>query len=286
MHGAHFPAVVLMAALLVAAPVAPALAQDYILGAPDVLKVTVWGQEDLSKEYVIDRDGTIDFPLLGRVLAAGRTARALAADLTTALAKDYLVNPQVNVIVREYLSKKVQILGEAEHPGIFYLSGPTRLVEILAKAGGVTKNAGTKILVVRNLEQRSETVESRILPVDLAKLQAGDMTGNVLLQEDDAILVPAAAAIAEAGMVFVFGAVKSPGGYPWKQNMSILEAVTLAGGFTHFAFPNKTRLIRQAAGVQETVLVRMEDLFKGGRTETPPKLKENDMIVVPDGRLF
>ena len=286
MQGARFLRVLLMAALTVAASVAPAVAQDYLLGAPDVLKVTVWGHEDLSREYVIDHDGTIDFPLLGHVKAAGRTARALAADLRKALEKDYLVNPQVNVTVREYLSKKVQILGEAEHPGVFYLSGPTRLVEVLAKAGGVTKNAGTKILLVRSVRQTPETVESLVVPVDLAKLQAGDMTGNVLLQEDDAILVPAAAAVTEAGMVFVFGAVKSPGGYPLKQNMSVLEAVTLAGGFTHFAFPNNTRLIRQTAGGQETVMVRLEDLFKGGRAATPPKLKENDMIVVPDGRLF
>lgn len=286
MQWRRFLGVVLMGVLLAAAAGEPALAQDYTLGAPDVLKVTVWGHEDLSKEYAIDRDGTIDFPLLGHVGAAGRTPRALAADLAKALEKDYLVNPQVNVTVREYLSKKVQVLGEAEHPGVFYLTGPTRLVEVLAKAGGVTKNAGTKILLVRNVRQTPETVESRILPVDLAKLQAGDMTGNVLLQEDDAILVPAAAAVAEAGMVFVFGAVKSPGGYPLKQNMSVLEAVTLAGGFTHFAFPNNSRLIRQTAKGQETVLVRLEDLFKGGRTEAPPTLKENDMIVIPAGRLF
>ena len=291
MHCGRFVRVVLTAALLGAALVAPALAQDYVLGAPDVMKVTVWGQEDLSKEFVIDPDGTIDFPLLGRVAAAGRTPRALAADLAKALEKDYLVNPQVSVTVREYLSKKVQILGEAEHPGVFYLTGPTRLVEVLAKAGGVTKNAGPKLLLVRNLRQVGETVESRIQPLDLAKLQAGDMTDNVLLQENDAILVPsappvAAAAVAEAGMVFVFGAVKSPGGFPLKQNMSVLEAVTLAGGFTHFAFPNNSRLIRQTAKGQETVLVRLEELFKGGRNATPPKLKENDMIVVPDGKLF
>lgn len=290
-HGGRFVGIVLLAAWLVAALVAPALAQDYVLGAPDVLKITVWGQDDLSKEYVIDRDGTIDFPLLGHVRAAGLSPRALAANLAKALEKDYLVNPQVNVVVREYLSKKVQILGEAEHPGVFYLTGPTRLMEVLAKAGGVTKNAGAKLLLVRNERPTPETVESRVLTIDLVKLRAGDMTENMPVQADDAILVPAAPpaippVTPEAGMVFVFGAVKSPGGYRLKQDMSVLEAVTLAGGFTHFAFPNNTRLIRQTASGQETVMVRLEELFKGGRTATPPKLKENDMIVVPDGKLF
>jgi polysaccharide export outer membrane protein len=276
---------VLAVALVLATATAPAGAQEYVLGAPDVLKITVWGQDDLSKEYVIDRDGTIDFPFLGHVPAAGRTPRALAAELARTLDKDYLVKPQVTVTVREYLSKKVQVLGEAEHPGVFYLSGPTRLMEVLAKAGGVSKSAGKHVLVVRTTPQTPETVDSRILRLDLAALQAGDMTGNVLLQEEDAILVPAATAPTE-GMVFVFGAVKAPGGYTLKQNMSILEAVTLAGGFTHFAFPNNTRLIRQTTKGQETVLVRLEDLFKGARADAPPRLKENDMIVVPDGKLF
>jgi len=278
MRGRSFLWVLVMAAALAMA--GPASAQDYILGARDVLKISVWGHEDLSKEYVIDRDGTIDFPLLGRVPAAGRTPKALASDLAKALEKDYLVNPQVSVSVREYLSMKVQVLGEAERPGVFYLTGPTRLVEILAKAGGVAKTAGKQVLVVRKPRQGGDATEPPVVHVDLVKLQMGDMTGNVLLQDDDAILVPAANS---AGTVFVFGAVKNPGGFPLQTNMSILEAVTLAGGFSTFASPNNSRLIRTTPKGQETVAVRLADLFKGGRGEAPPKLKDNDMIVVPEG---
>src|SRR5262245_52825519 len=100
--------------LLGVAAVGSAPAQDYVIGPRDVLSVTVWGQADLTKDYPVDQDGSIAFPLIGRVRAVGLTSGRLAARLTELLEKDYLVNPQVSVTVKEYLSQKVQVLGEAE----------------------------------------------------------------------------------------------------------------------------------------------------------------------------
>ena len=91
----------------------PSFAQDYTVGPRDVVSITVWGQADLSKDFPVDQDGSISFPLVGRVKAAGLTTGRLAARLTELLEKDYLVNPQVSVTVKEYLSQKVQVLGEA-----------------------------------------------------------------------------------------------------------------------------------------------------------------------------
>ena len=90
------------------------------------------------------------FPLLGRVKAAGSTPKELAGQLTDLLGKDYLVNPQVIVTVKEYLSQKVQVLGAAEKPGVYYLTGPTSLLEILSRAGGFASSAGKQVLLVRN----------------------------------------------------------------------------------------------------------------------------------------
>jgi protein involved in polysaccharide export with SLBB domain len=75
---------------------------QYTIRAGDILKITVWGQEDLSKEYPVDDDGFVPFPLVGRVRASGLTTKTLAARLTEVLEKDYLVNPQVMVVVKEY----------------------------------------------------------------------------------------------------------------------------------------------------------------------------------------
>jgi polysaccharide export outer membrane protein len=86
-----------------------ASAQEYAIGPADVLTITVWGQPDLSRDYPVDPDGSLAFPFLGRVRAAGLTTPRLAARLAELLEKDYLVDPQVSVTVKEYLSQKVQL---------------------------------------------------------------------------------------------------------------------------------------------------------------------------------
>src|SRR5262252_10788553 len=94
------PTLLLAALVLASGPAVPAQAQEYVSGARDVLKVTVWGQDDLSKDYPVDPDGYVSFPLVGRVKATGLTPTAFADDLRARLEKDYLVNPQVLVSVK------------------------------------------------------------------------------------------------------------------------------------------------------------------------------------------
>src|ERR1051325_11317472 len=119
---------VLAVALLLAAGGAPT-AQEYVIGPGDVLRITVWGHDDLTKEYPVTLEGRVPFPLIGNVQAAGLTTTQLAKQLRDLLEKDYLVNPQVLVAVSQYLSSKVHVVGEAEKPGLLYLTGPTSLLE-------------------------------------------------------------------------------------------------------------------------------------------------------------
>ena len=135
----------------------PALGQEYTIGPRDVLTITVWGQSDLSRDYAVDPDGFVPFPLIGRVKAEGSTPKQLAAQLTEALGKDYLVNPQVIVSVKEYLSQKVQVLWAAERPGVYYLTGPTSVLEVLSKAGGLAATAGKQVILLRNHISREYT---------------------------------------------------------------------------------------------------------------------------------
>src|SRR5215470_6675909 len=168
------PPIALLAGLLLGG-VWPAPAQEYTIGPRDVLAITVWGQADLSKDYPVDQDGSIAFPLIGRVKASGMTIGRLAARLTELLEKDYLVNPQVSVTVKEYLSQKVQVLGEAEKPGLFYLAGPTTLLEVVSKAGGLTKTAGKQLVLVRQQPGGGgQGGGSSMLRVNFDKIQAGD----------------------------------------------------------------------------------------------------------------
>ena len=94
----------------------------YEVGAGDVLEVRVYGEEDLSKNYTLDRDGGLILPYVGRVPIAGMTVNQVAQHLEQRLRDGYLVEPQVTVVVAEYRAKPIQILGEVDEPGVYYLN--------------------------------------------------------------------------------------------------------------------------------------------------------------------
>jgi polysaccharide biosynthesis/export protein len=256
--------------------VSPVTAQEYTIGPRDVLGITVWGQADLSRDYGVDPDGFIPFPLIGRVKAAGSTPKELAAQLTELLGKDYLVNPQVIVNVKEYLSQKVQVLGAAEKPGVYYLTGPTTLLEILSRAGGFASTAGKQVLLIRN--HGPSDGSSAALRLSLEKIQAGDPAENTRVQSQDIVIVSKA----QAYSYFIFGEVKKPGAYTLDKDTNILEGITVAGGFTDKAAPSRTRVIRSTPQGQQVIEVDMNDILRRGREAKTVMLQESDVVVVPE----
>jgi polysaccharide export outer membrane protein len=271
----------LLAVLALALCVGPsAFGQEYAIGPRDVLVITVWGQADLSRDYTVDPDGFIPFPLIGRVKAVGSNPKELAAQLTELLGKDYLVNPQVIVSVREYLSQKVQVLGAAEKPGVYYLNGPTTMLEILSKAGGLASTAGKQVILLRNDAGSggSAAGASPVLRFSLEKIQAGDVAENTRVQSQDTIIVSRA----QAHSYFVFGEVKKPGGYTLEKETNILEGITIAGGFTDKAAPGRTRVIRSTPEGQKVIEIDMHDILRRGREAKAVMLQENDVVVVPE----
>ena len=254
-------------------------AQEYTIGPRDVLKITVWGHEDLSKEYPVGADGLVPFPLIGRTRAAGLTAQQFAAQLKESLEKDYLVNPQVIVSVSQYLSKKVHVLGEAERAGSFYLTGPTTVLEIVSKAG-LGKNAGQQIVVLRKAAQVAGSgVDGNVLlRLDLRKIQAGDTKENIALEDEDMLLIPKGQAF------FVLGEVKNAGTFALDKPTSALEAITLAGGFNERAAPSGAKIVRRGGdGRQETISL---DLSGGIPRDGDVSVQSGDTLLVPKGNTF
>jgi polysaccharide biosynthesis/export protein len=252
-------------------------AAEYTIGSGDRLAIIVWGHDDLSKEYPVTANGLVPFPLVGPVKADGLTTTEFAKLLRDRLEKDYLVNPQVIVSVKEYLSKKVQILGDAERPGLYYLTGPTTLVEVLSKAGGLGKTAGKELVLVRGAERNSGR-GNVILRFDLRKVQAGDANENIEVQGDDMIFVPKAQAF------FVLGEVRKPGTFSLDKETSVLEAVTLAEGFSDKAAASGVKILRRTAdGKQETLAL---DLSGGVPKDKNVPVRDGDTILVPKGNTF
>jgi polysaccharide biosynthesis/export protein len=263
----------LAAALLLAcacALVAPPLAAaqtDYVIGPQDVVTVTVYDHADLSGKFTVDADGSMTFPLIGRVKAAGLTLRALEDALRTRLADGYLKNPQVAVGIDEYKSQRVFVMGEVRGPGAYQLTGDMTIIEALAKAGGVTQNSAEEILIVRAPPGATAAgpsmptdKEATVLRVNVRELQAGALSQNVALHDGDTVVVSRSQA------VYVFGQVRAPGAYPIDRGTTVLQALSLAGGVTDRGSTGRVRVVRAVDGKKKELKVRLTDVVEPGDT--------------------
>ena len=254
--------------LLVGAGAPRALAQtNYVLGPQDVLNITVLGEDDLSRKYTIEQDGTFTFPLIGRVTARGLTLRALEQELKTRLKTGgFLKNPEISVAVDAYQSQRIMVWGQVNNPGEYQLSGDTTLLSALAKAGSVTAGAGREAVIVRAGRAATDGTpsEPEIIKVDLHELQEGNLALNIPLRDGDTINVP------KAQSVFVSGQVKNPGGYAVEQGMTVLQALSLAGGLTDRGSDRRVNILRTVDGRKKEI--------KGVKLTTP--VEPGDTIVV------
>jgi polysaccharide biosynthesis/export protein len=158
----------------------------YLIGAQDVLDISVWKEPDLTRTVPVRPDGKISLPLLNDVQAAGLTPMQLAADITKRL-KKYVDDPQVTVLVTQINSERIYILGEVNHAGAFPLLPGMNVLEALSSAGGFTIFANTKkIYVMRKVEGKSEKY-----PFNYKDVIHGKATDeNITLRSGDTIVVP------------------------------------------------------------------------------------------------
>lgn len=129
---------------------------EYVIAPMDHLSVSVFQVPDLSlKDVEVDASGRITMPLVGDVLAAGRTANQLSSDIATQLSKGYLQNPQVTVTVEESANQKITVEGAVMQPGVFQVSGPTTLLQMIAMARGPDKTADIRhVGIFRTIQGR------------------------------------------------------------------------------------------------------------------------------------
>ena len=248
--------------LFLLALAAPLGAQtNYVVGAQDVLTVTVFGESELSGKYTVEQDGTFTFPQIGRVKAGGLTLRDLEQELKNRLADGYLRNPQVAVAIENYRSQRILVLGEVRSPGEYQLNGEMTLLAALARAGSTTPTAGREATIVRPRRNPKEGEDgSEVIRIDLGDLQAGNIALNVALHDGDTINVP------KAQSVFVAGQVKTPGAYAVDPGTTVLQMISLAGGLTDRGSDSRIRIQRTVSGRQVDVGAKLTDLVKPGDT--------------------
>ena len=258
-----------------APPPAAAPAGEYEVGPGDVLEVNVFGNDDLSRIPTVQTNGAISLPLLGEVQVAGLTVGEVQRKITNLLAKDYLVNPQVEVKVREYQSQFVSVVGEVNSPGRKPIRGRMRLIDVLIEAGSFKPSASGQVMITRvdgEFASGQKTMTVRIsssaspTPQDLVNLELPLKNGDIVTALPKAF-------------VTVDGEVNKPGRYAIESDLTVTGAVSLAGGLTRFGSNGvKVRRIDPQSGKVSIIEVDLKDVRNGKKPDVP--LLPNDVISV------
>jgi polysaccharide export outer membrane protein len=185
--GSEAPNMQQEAASLSNGSVQEAKGDEFILGPGDTLAITLYRHDDLAKTVQIDHSGQIVFPLVGEIQAGGLSVSQLRNTIQAALAK-YLVDPEVFITVTSVRSQNVIILGEVDSPGLFSLDVPRSCLQMIATAGGFTKNAKLEtVLLIRGGFKKSELITLNFKKV----FKSQDLSQNIPLRNGDIIYVPA-----------------------------------------------------------------------------------------------
>lgn len=269
-------------------PRGAAAAADAVLGPDDVISIWALGVEEIpSTPLRIDPEGMIDLPTAGRVRAAGLTAGELKERLIAAL-RAHVREPQVAVAVVELRSRPVSVLGSVNQPGVFNIHGSKSLSQVLALAGGLREDAGLTITISRAAEAGPLPVQGAIQDatgrfhvgtVRLARSGGSIVPGDdVLIKGHDVINV------AKAAQVYVVGQVTKPGSYKLtdREQISVLEAISIAGGLVPSAATGHAFILREIAGVQERqrVPLQLKKILAGKNPDVA--LAPSDILVIPD----
>ncbi len=289
----------------------PAPAEEYRIGPEDLLEIGVFEASEMNRSLRVSAGGEISLPLLGAVQAAGLTPRELEFVLQELLRRSVMKDPHVSVFVREMQSHPVSVFGAVRKPGVFQIRGAKTLVEVLAMAEGLSEDAGDTVLVMRGAGLRgtgqtnlaspaaspvelpageelgpaataaapAEPTGGGTIEIELKRLlDSGDEGSNVPVYPGDLVKVT------RAGIVYVVGEVRKPGGFMLKsnENISVLQALALAEGLTHTSQRSRTRIIHIEEGTGQR-RERIVDLSKilAGKAEDPI-LQPKDIVFVPN----
>jgi polysaccharide biosynthesis/export protein len=240
---------------------------NYLLGTGDLLRITVYNNPDLSLETRVGDRGMIRFPLIGEVQLEGITSSAAETKIAKLLeVGNFVKQPQVNILVTQYQSKLVSVLGSVIKPGQYPLERATSLSDLLALAGGPTAD-GSDLVTITSKAGKTE--------LDLQKIIGkGDNSQNVALNGGEIVYV-------HARDVSVIGQVNRPGKYAVAGGVRTLgDFLSIAGGISSIGSDTVT-VTTVRDGKQQRYEVDVDDLFRTGNNSANIELTSGDTVYVP-----
>jgi len=233
---------------------------EYRLGPGDIVKISVYDHPDLTTELQLNDKGAVAFPLLGEIKLLGLQYTEAEALIGDSLKKGGFINsPNVSVLISQYRSQRIAVIGEVNRSGRYALEGATGLVDLIAIAGGLNPNAGDKIIVLRGVERIEYSLNQSMKLSNEAKR-------NMPIINGDVVYVP------RAQQFYVYGEVNRPGVFRMEPKMTVMQALAVAGGFNPRASQRRLEIHRiDQFGAVTKVEAELSDL-----------LVENDTIFVQE----
>jgi polysaccharide biosynthesis/export protein len=258
----------------------------YVLGPDDEITVRAIDVDEIDgKTARVDRSGSVDLPLVGKLKASGLSVGQFEEELTKRLAK-YVKEPRVSVTVSDYKSQPVSVLGAVNTPGVYNVTGPTTLAQVLSRAGGIRNDGGSTVNITRSsawgpipLASAKEDPSGNFSTADVSLktlMDASNPRDNILVKPTDTITVP------RADLVYVVGAVNKAGGFALtdRGNITVLQAVSLAEGLQKTSAPKNAKIVRGGtAGSKQEIKVNLAKILSGSSPDMP--LLANDILFVP-----
>lgn len=284
---------------------------EYRIGPDDVLDISVFAAPELNRIARVSSSGDISLPLLGSVRSAGLTPMGLESCLEDLLRRSYVRDPHVSVFVRDLQSHPVSVLGAVKAPGVFQVRGPKTLLEVLSLAGGLSDDAGDTAIIMRRATSVSQpdgepsTISAALMPA--SETATGASSGNAhpdthsqeaegvqvnlkdLLDSADRhynlVVYPGdIVKVTRAGVVYVVGEVKKPGGFTLKssEKLSVLQAIALSEGLMRTAAKSNARVIRTdpITGERKEFRIDLNKIMKGKDQDVV--LESRDVVFVPN----
>lgn len=268
------------------------ISPDYLIGPEDVLQIGVFDVKELDETVRVANDGTIAIPLLGRIEASGLTADQLRDRLEKELGRNLLQHPQVTVFVQQFHARPVSVVGAVEKPGLYQITGPRSLIEMLSMAGGLAKRnttaAGKSVYITRpggfkNLKivHGMRQVGANKISIDLKDLLYTHADGlNIQIKPHDIV------AVAKADVIYVAGGgVRKPGGFLMedRDSITVVQALAMAEGLTPNAGRHHARIIHtKPDGSHVEIPIDVEKIIKDKAPD--PELAGNDILYIPTNK--
>ena len=251
------------------APGTPSESQVRV-GPGDLLVVSVFDTPEMGQTIRVDELGDASLSLIGRVHVGDLTPDEVRdASALKLVEGHFLVNPQVSVLIQEYGTQGVSVLGEVQKPGVYPVLGNRTLLDMISQAGGTTMYAGSSAIIRRKSD-------GTIVSIPLTTNAKNTMISDVRLQPGDKVIIP------RASLVYVLGEVGRPGGFLMQNSghMTVLQAVALAGGQTRTASIDNARLIHRTDSGYTDIQIRLKKIMNGQGPDT--ELQAEDILYIPN----